>query len=80
MWSHLTDWAIFLVAVWLAAKIISRALSRPAQPAEPDDTADVLAPLRPRPKNGAGAVALAEPDPDEDLTVHPRLTRGRGPR
>ena len=77
MWSQVTDCVIFLVALWLTAKFISRVWSRRAQPAEPDDSADVPASLRPRPKHGAGAVALAEPDPDQDLIVHPRLTRRR---
>lgn len=80
MWSTLTEWVIFLLAVWLTAKMIIRVLSRPAQPAEPDESADVPATLLPRPKYGAGAVALAEPDPDDEMPVHPRLTRRPGSR
>lgn len=76
MWSSLTEWVIFLLVVWMAARVISQALSRPSQPADPDDYAEVPANLRPSPKRGAGAVALAEPDSgDEDLTVHPPFPR-----
>jgi hypothetical protein len=73
-------WGALVVALWLTARIILQALTRPSQPAEPGDTADRMAPLRPRPKSGAAAVALAEPDEDGELTVHPpffRRTRSR---
>ena len=81
MWSSLTEWVIFLLVAWMAARILSQAVSRPSQPAEPDDRADVPASLRPRPKRGGGAVALAEPDSDdENMTVHPPLYGRDSPR
>ena len=81
MWSTLTEWLVFVVALWMVARVISQALSRPSQPAEPEDYADVPASLRPRPKRGAGAVALAEPDEDDgDLTEHPPIYRRTSPR
>jgi hypothetical protein len=81
VWSSLTEWAIFLVVLWMLARVLSQAFSRSDQPAEPDDYADIPSRLRPRPKRGAGAVALAEPDgEDEDLTVHPPISRRRNPR
>ena len=81
MWSSLTEWLFFLLVVWMAARLLSKALSRPSQPAEPDDYADVPASLSPRPRRGAGAIALAEPDADDEgLTVHPHLYRRDRPR
>ena len=81
MWSSLTEWAIFLIALWLLARLLLQAFSRSDQPAEPDDHAEIPSRQRPRPERGAGAVALAEPDEeDEGLTVHPPMTRGANPR
>lgn len=81
MWSSLTEWAIFLVVLWMPARLLSQAFSRSDQPAEPDDYAEIPSRLRPRPKRGAGAVALAEPDKeDEELTVHPSIPRRTNPR
>jgi hypothetical protein len=69
-------WIVLALALWMVARVLLQAFARPAQPAEPDDYAEVPARLRPRPRPGAAAVALAEPgDDDGDLTVHPPFIR-----
>ena len=71
IWSDLFELVVVLLAAWFVWRVITHALRRPSQPAEPDNYAGTPARLRPRPKLGAGAIAIAEPDEeDEEPSFH----------
>jgi hypothetical protein len=65
VWDTILELIIVLLVLVIVWRFVARTWVLPHQSTEPDDEANVLARIKPRPTRNAGAVALEEPDDEE---------------
>jgi len=65
MWTAILVLIVVLLINVFVWRFVARLWTLPHESANPPDTENMFARVKPRPKSGAGAVALEEPDDDQ---------------